>query len=152
MSIIASPNITQKFMIKEADIMNKKDKVQDTLCKKLGKEYVIRNIDFERCIYRDFGNGFSVEISCTHTTSTSTPATLYFWFGAGSGPAKAYNVSIVSDIPRNIIGELSDALYEYSKTLINKGYVTMESLVHMVASEEYKDIPMPSILKDYMHF
>ena len=152
MCIIAFLNMTPKSIINKEGKMTKKDKMQNDLCKTLGKEYVIRNIDFERCIYRDFDNGFSVEISCTHTTNISKPATLYFWFGAGSGPEKSYMVSIVSDVPRYMIGEIAEALHEYSKILINKGYANGKSLFHMVVDRDYKNIPMPSILKDRMHF
>lgn len=49
--------------------MSKLDTVQKELCRKLGDEYRIMRIDYEKVIYRDFGNGFNVEISGTHTTS-----------------------------------------------------------------------------------
>jgi hypothetical protein len=43
--------------------MDNKAPTINQLKKQLGPEYRIRTIDFERCLYRDFGNGFNVEIS-----------------------------------------------------------------------------------------
>lgn len=40
------------------------------LCKSLGEEYCVREIDFEPVIYRDFGNGFNVEVSGVYTSGT----------------------------------------------------------------------------------
>ena len=55
---------------KEDKEMSKLDTVQRELCRKLGDEYRIMRIDYEKVIYRDFGNGFNVEISGTHTTKS----------------------------------------------------------------------------------
>ena len=43
--------------------MASKDTAIRALCRSLGKEYRVCTIDFEPVIYRDFGNGFNVEIS-----------------------------------------------------------------------------------------
>lgn len=43
--------------------MTKKDKAIQELCDSLGGDYKVQDIDLETCIYRDFGNGFDVEIS-----------------------------------------------------------------------------------------
>lgn len=42
--------------------MTKKDKAIQELCDSLGGDYKVQDIDLETCIYRDFGNGFDVEI------------------------------------------------------------------------------------------
>ena len=47
--------------------MKEKDKVLQALCDGLGEKYEIMMIDLERCIYRDFGNRFEVEVSGVHT-------------------------------------------------------------------------------------
>ena len=60
--------------------MSKCDVNQNALCRSLGPDYRILYIDLERCIYRDFGNGFDVEISGTHTTSNRKTATVYLWY------------------------------------------------------------------------
>ena len=57
--------------------MTNRDTAIQALCRKLGKEYSVTTIDFERVIYRDFGNGFNVEISGMHTTSKRRKAILY---------------------------------------------------------------------------
>ena len=51
------------------------------LCKSLGVDYRVTTIDLERVIYRDFGNGFNVEISGMHTSSMKKKATIYLWYG-----------------------------------------------------------------------
>ena len=43
--------------------MSKRDTMIRALCKSLGVDYRVTTIDLERVIYRDFGNGFDVEIS-----------------------------------------------------------------------------------------
>ncbi len=57
--------------------MASKDTAIRALCRSLGKEYRVCTIDFEPVIYRDFGNGFNVEISGVYTTSKTRRATLY---------------------------------------------------------------------------
>ena len=51
------------------------------LCRELGPEYIIRELDLERVIYRDFGNGYNVEISAANTSSKRKPVNLYLWRG-----------------------------------------------------------------------
>ena len=47
----------------------------------LGQDYQIRIIDLERCLYRDFGNGFNVEVSGVSRAYRKGCATIYLWFG-----------------------------------------------------------------------
>ena len=56
--------------------MTKKDKAIQELCDSLGGDYKVQDIDLETCIYRDFGNGFDVEISGVYTTSQKKKATI----------------------------------------------------------------------------
>lgn len=44
------------------------------LKKALGENYSIRTIDLEKCLYRDFGNGFNVEISGCSRANRKCPA------------------------------------------------------------------------------
>lgn len=48
------------------------------LCDELGKEYSIKIIDGEWVIYRDFHNGYDVEISGTNTTNSKNRVTIFF--------------------------------------------------------------------------
>ena len=107
--------------------MNKNLK-QNALCKHLGPKYSIRYIDFERCIYRDFGNGFDVEISGTHTTSERKKAKIYLWFDGN------LIVTTVSNVNFDEIGEIVDELYELSCELSVGGKPTREYLMKLKES------------------
>jgi len=96
--------------------MSKCDTKQNALCRKLGSEYRIRTIDLERCIYRDFGNGFDVEISGTHTTSERKTATIYLWY-----VPEMMTVRRVADVKQSDIGAVVDELYQFSQELLRKG-------------------------------
>ena len=99
---------------------------QNALCKKLGKDYHICYIDLERCIYRDFGNGFNLEISCTHTTSKRKKAKLYLWFG------ECFIVRKVFGVAQEDIGAVAEELHEYTKQLIKQGYDNRIALLDML--------------------
>ena len=98
------------------------------LCKSLGKDYTITIIDLERVIYRDFGNGFNVEVSGCSRANRKGAATLYLWFGD-----HAYDcliVKTVRDVGRSAeaIGEAVDSLRAYSGSLIAHGYDSRDKL------------------------
>ena len=84
------------------------------LKKALGKNYSIRTIDLEKCLYRDFGNGFNVEISGCSRANRKCPATLYLWFGDRA--PDCIIVKTVRDVGRSAeaIGEAVEKLYAYS--------------------------------------
>lgn len=105
--------------------MTKRDTMLRALCKSLGKKYRICTIDFERVIYRDFGNGFNVEISGVHNCKADKPAIIYLWFG------NALTVRTVHDVDRSAIGNTVDDLYEYTQELVQKGYTDRDSLFRM---------------------
>ena len=47
------------------------------LCDKCGQGYILKNIDFEQCVYKDFGNGYDVEISLV--SKRGMLASIYVW-------------------------------------------------------------------------
>ena len=100
------------------------------LKKSLGSDYRILTIDWEKCLYRDFGNGFNVEVSGVSHANRKSTATLYLWFGD-----HAYDcliVKTVRDVGRSAeaIGEAVDDLCEYSNSLIAQGYDSRDKLFH----------------------
>ena len=48
------------------------------LCDKCGNGYILKNIDFEQCIYKDFGNGYDIEISLV--SKRGMLASIYVWY------------------------------------------------------------------------
>ena len=100
----------------------KRDYAQDKLCRELGKEYRVRYVDWERCIYRDFGNGFNVEVSGTHTTSKRKKALIFLWYG------NDYTITCIREVPFSEIGNVVDRLYDYTCELYRGGSVTEENL------------------------
>ena len=100
--------------------------MQNQLRKSLGKEYEIKFIDLERVIYRDFGNGFNVEISCTRTVRLTKPANIYLWFG------NSCLVKSVFRVPRENIGTVVDELFASTQRWLKEGYDTSDKLYHAV--------------------
>ncbi len=100
----------------------KRDYAQDKLCRELGKEYRVRYVDWERCIYRDFGNGFNVEVSGTNTTSTRKKADIFLWYDG------RFTITCIQNVPFSEIGNVVDRLYDYACELYRRGYVTEENL------------------------
>ena len=103
--------------------MSKCDVKQNALCRSLGPEYKILYIDGERCIYRDFHNGFDVEISGMHTTSERKNATIYLWY-----TPEMMTVRRVTNVKRSDIGKVVDELYEFSQELLRKGITDRDTL------------------------
>ena len=100
--------------------MASRDTAIQALCKKLGKEYSVTTIDFERVIYRDFGNGFNIEISGMHTANKCRKATLYLWHGNKAPDCTI--VKTVKNVDRSDIGAVTEKLLSYSNALIAQGY------------------------------
>lgn len=94
----------------------------------LGENYSIRTIDLEKCLYRDFGNGFNVEISGCSRANRKCPATLYLWFGDRA--PDCIIVKTVRDVGRSAeaIGEAVEKLYVCSEQLIANGYADRDRL------------------------
>lgn len=100
--------------------MASKDTAIRALCKSLGKEYRVCTIDFEPVIYRDFGNGFNVEISGVYTTSKTKKATLYLWYGEAQ--PECLIVKTVRDVQRDEIVDVVEGLLHYSYALLSDGF------------------------------
>lgn len=100
--------------------MANRDTAIQALCKELGKEYSVTTIDFERVIYRDFGNGFNVEISGMHTTNKRRKAILYLWYG--NRAPNCTIVKTVKNVDRADIDAVTEKLLSYSNALIAQGY------------------------------
>ena len=75
------------------------------LCKELGAEYRITDIDLERVIYRDFGNGYDVEVSGVNTNSPRKKARIYLW------KDKRRIIKIIDAVPHSDIGEWVEKLH-----------------------------------------
>lgn len=108
------------------------------LQKVLGSNYSIQTVDEESVLYRDFGNGFNVEVSGCSQTNTKNPATIYLWFGTNMPDCLV--VKVVANIGRNAdsIRKVVESLHEYSKGLLAQEYDTRDKLFHM---KEERHIP-----------
>ena len=109
------------------------------LQKQLGAEYRIYTIDLERCLYRDFGNGFNVEISGANSRRKGQKLTLYLWYG-DKAPS-CIIVKTVRDVERTaeaIVGEV-DSLKDYSDSLILHGYNNRDAIFKMLHPEKNED-------------
>ena len=82
------------------------------LCDQLGPKYKICVVDFEQVIYRDFGNGFNVEISGANTSSLTKRVTIFLWKGNASV------VKTISDVPQCDIGDRVEELFYESQNMI----------------------------------
>ena len=109
--------------------MSKCDTALRSLCKQLGPEYRIYCIDLEKCLYRDFRNGFNVEISGVHTTSQKRLATLYLWYG------EKMIVKTVHDVARSDISNAVDELLRYTEQLIHDGKDNWDALYEIKHSK-----------------
>lgn len=116
--------------------MTKKDKAIKELCDSLGDDYRVQNIDLETCIYRDFGNGFDVEISGVYTTSQQKKATIYLWC-VGEGQYFQI-VRIVNGVERDEIGKVVEELLSYSQELIAQGYDSYEKVLAFLREQREK--------------
>ena len=106
--------------------MASRDATIKALAKSLGDEYCVCTIDLERVIYRDFGNGFNVEISGAHTASTKKKTTIYLWFG--ETPQECIIVKTVYGVVREDIVSEVENLYEYSNQLLSQGLNTRDEI------------------------
>lgn len=98
------------------------------LCNSLGSQYCIREIDLEPVIYRDFGNGFNVEVSGVYTASTKKRATIYLWHG--DRQPECIIVKTVRDVLREDISKTVDELHDYSNSLLAQGFDTRDKIFH----------------------
>lgn len=101
------------------------------LKKALGKDYRITYIDWEKVLYRDFGNGFNVEISGVSRANYRKPATIYLWFGDEHTDCMIVKTAQGVGRSAEAIDKAVNELYEYSQKLIADGYTTRDSLFKM---------------------
>lgn len=85
----------------------------------------------EKCLYRDFGNGFNVEVSGVSRANKNGPATLYLWFG--TKVPDCFMVKAKSNVGRSAkeIGEAVEELFSFSEELIRRGYNNWNSLMKL---------------------
>ena len=107
--------------------MTSKDEGIKRLAKKLGKKYRVVYIDFWKVIYRDFGNGYNVEIDGVHTSSLKRRATIYLWCGDGN-TTPCITVTKVKDVAQDNINAVVEELYQYSEDLIKQGIKTRDDV------------------------
>lgn len=74
-------------------------------CNNLGRKYSIRTIDGEPCVYRDFHNGYDVEVSGVNTRKNRR-VNIYLWKG------KTQIVERFFDLPQSSIGDIVELLYK----------------------------------------
>ena len=86
------------------------------LCRELGPEYIIRELDLERVIYRDFGNGYNVEISAANTSSKRKPVNLYLWRGEDRKIGGRLRV------PQDSIHEEVERLSAFTETILPEDF------------------------------
>lgn len=65
---------------------SQRDRYISELCEKCGEGYTLKTIDFERCIYRNLGNGYDMEISMV--SDRHKRASIYVWRKDVSGGYK----------------------------------------------------------------
>ena len=116
--------------------MSKRDTMIRALCKSLGVDYRVTTIDLERVIYRDFGNGFDVEISGVYTTSQKKKATIYLWC-VGEGHYFQI-VRIANGVARDEIGKVVEELFAYSEELIAQGHDSYEKVLAFLRQQREK--------------
>lgn len=97
------------------------------LCKSLGKDYRVTIIDGEKVIYRDFGNGFNVEISGVYTTSKRKRANIYLWYGDEG--LSSFHMDTVWHVTQEDIGEVVEILLNFSNWLIASGIDTRDKII-----------------------
>lgn len=119
------------FVIPTRKTDGKKNPSLRELKKALGREYLIKNIDMEKCLYRDFGNGFNVEVSGCSQANSKDPANIYLWFGTDA--PDCIMVKSMQDVGRDAdsIKEAVESLYKYSKELLAQGYDTRDKIFYL---------------------
>lgn len=109
--------------------MGNRDSSIRALAKQLGKDFRVTVIDLEPVVYRDFGNGFNVEISGMYTTSKRKKATIYLWYG--DQQPDCIIVKTVHDVCREDIASVVEELYDYSEDLIRNGKDNRDSIFNL---------------------
>ena len=96
---------------------------------KVPDNYRVTVIDLEPVVYRDFGNGFNVEISGMYTTSKRKKATIYLWHE--DKQPDCIIVKTIHDVCREDIGSVVEKLHDYSEDLIRAGKDNRECIFNL---------------------
>lgn len=123
--------------------MTKEYKILHELCETLGSEYSVVTIDWEPVIYRDFNNGFNVELSGLNGPG-NRKATVYLWHDSNTIVLRAYEVE------RDQIPKVVEEMHHFTKQLIERGRDTPEELrkVEGVWPLEYILMNRPKTISD----
>ena len=114
-------------------IMEKNPTIKQ-LKKQFGYKYRIMYMDLALCLYRDFGNGFDVEIYGVSDNMRNSPVTLYLWYG---DKEKGFiNIKRVKNIEHNAeaIHTAVEELYKLSESILAQGYdwISMHDLINKI--------------------
>ncbi len=105
----------------------------------LGNDYEIYWIDLEKCLYRDYGNGFDLEISAVSHANRNCPASLYLWINHNTDyymVKSNHNVGRTADA----IHAAAEEMYELSQKLIARGCTDKKTFLKMKADLEKEGI------------
>lgn len=87
------------------------------LCKELGPKYTIQVIDYEQVIYRNFNNGYDVEISGANTSSAQKTVTIHLW---SVQKDRRQIEKTIEKVPQHRIGDCVEELYYETSKLAKK--------------------------------
>ena len=97
--------------------------------KQLGEHYQIQGIDFELCLYRNFGNGFDVEISGVYSRKrkANRRITIWLWWIGKKQDKKNSAAQAICDVygipyDASAIHAVTEFLYEFSNKLLAEGH------------------------------
>ena len=114
--------------------ISKREAQLRAICDSLGNQYSALNIDCESCIFRDFGNGFNVEISLSAALNDTNPTAVYLWLG------EEYMVKSVKLRSNSDIKDAVDELYKYSQELVCNGFTTRDKIYSMKYSTKEQEV------------
>lgn len=116
--------------------MIKMSRKMKMLKEEFGDKYCICIIDFEPCLYRDFGNGFNVEVSGCNTNKRNAKANLYLWFGTNSPNCIMVKSVYGIEMTANAIDKAAEELYTYSQSLLEQGYNNRNKIFNMIWNDK----------------
>ena len=113
----------------------------------LGEPYEIKNIDGEPCLYRNFKNGFDLEISGVYSRRRKENRRIFiclWWIGIRQNKTNsgAQIIMHVSQIPCNAkaIHTVTEMLYEYSSKLLTEGRCIDDSIKISPGRIDYEEL------------
>ena len=100
----------------------------------LGREYQVIDIDCEVCLYKNYGNGFGVELSgCNKSGRGQRVVDVWLWYDGndllGNGVHKTQYVMCFPRIKRtaeDLRNAIDGYIYDYTKILLANGYDSIE--------------------------